>query len=301
MNKRIEKWKKKLSGDNRKRLYDEQKEQMVKLETAYFKDAEKIQNQVKQIIDPEPTILHHYYMDFAMEIYGLKKKHKSETLKNEVCILCCKWYDRGLNPLSLNKITELYLNMACFEIAPPVGSVIQFVGATAPAGYLLCDGSAVSRETYAKLFAVAGTTFGVGDGSTTFNLPDMRGIFPRGVGTQTIGVQNFTGVLGTTTGDSTAKPNTDFTTGNQSAAHKHDTVMGSHDHNYYRPNTGVQAVGEGPAIYSRTWTATSSTDLGTKTSDFEIIDTFPHNHTVTGGGDTETAPANLGLTFIIKY
>lgn len=55
------------------------------------------------------------------------------------------------------------------------GVVFPFAGATAPAGWLLCDGSAVSRETYANLFAVIGTAYGAGDGSTTFNLPDLRG------------------------------------------------------------------------------------------------------------------------------
>lgn len=51
---------------------------------------------------------------------------------------------------------------------------------TAPSGYLECSGSAVSRTTYSALFAVIGTTFGTGDGSTTFNLPDLRGEFIRG-------------------------------------------------------------------------------------------------------------------------
>lgn len=53
------------------------------------------------------------------------------------------------------------------------GFVMSFAGASVPTGWLLCDGSAVSRTTYAKLFAAIGTTYGVGDGSTTFNLPDL--------------------------------------------------------------------------------------------------------------------------------
>ena len=65
--------------------------------------------------------------------------------------------------------------------AVPAGSVFYFAAASAPTGYLKCDGSAVSRTTYAALFAVAGTTFGSGDGSTTFNLPDLRGEFIRGL------------------------------------------------------------------------------------------------------------------------
>lgn len=58
----------------------------------------------------------------------------------------------------------------------PIGSVIAFAGSNAPVGYLMCDGSAVSRTTYADLFAVIGTTYGAGDGSTTFNLPKMNTI-----------------------------------------------------------------------------------------------------------------------------
>lgn len=62
----------------------------------------------------------------------------------------------------------------------PAGSISMYGAATAPAGWLLCDGSAVSRTTYARLFAKISTTFGVGDGATTFNLPDMRQRFPIG-------------------------------------------------------------------------------------------------------------------------
>lgn len=64
----------------------------------------------------------------------------------------------------------------------PVAAVKMFAGAIAPNGYLLCDGAAVSRSTYAALFAVVGTTYGVGDGSTTFNVPNFKGRSPVGVG-----------------------------------------------------------------------------------------------------------------------
>lgn len=61
-----------------------------------------------------------------------------------------------------------------------VGMVVAFAVDAAPNGWLECDGAAVSRTTYAALFATIGTTFGSGDGSTTFNLPDLRGEFIRG-------------------------------------------------------------------------------------------------------------------------
>jgi microcystin-dependent protein len=61
-----------------------------------------------------------------------------------------------------------------------VGEVCFFGMSTAPTGFLKANGAAVSRTTYAALFTAIGTTYGVGDGSTTFNLPDLRGEFPRG-------------------------------------------------------------------------------------------------------------------------
>lgn len=57
----------------------------------------------------------------------------------------------------------------------PTGVVLPFAGAAAPAGWLLCDGTAVSRTTYSDLFTAISTAYGVGNGSTTFNLPDLRG------------------------------------------------------------------------------------------------------------------------------
>lgn len=65
----------------------------------------------------------------------------------------------------------------------PVGMMAPYAGSAAPTGWLLCNAAAVSRTTYAGLFAVIGTTYGVGDGSTTFNLPDLRGRVPMGAGT----------------------------------------------------------------------------------------------------------------------
>jgi len=67
----------------------------------------------------------------------------------------------------------------------PVGSVIAYSSTTAPAGWLLADGTAVSRTTYANLFAIIGTTYGVGDNSTTFNVPNLSSRLPVGVGTGT--------------------------------------------------------------------------------------------------------------------
>lgn len=57
----------------------------------------------------------------------------------------------------------------------PIGSIVAYAGSSAPTGWVLCDGAALSRTTYATLFAAVSTNFGTGDGSTTFNVPDLRG------------------------------------------------------------------------------------------------------------------------------
>ena len=79
----------------------------------------------------------------------------------------------------------------------PIGSYIQFAGSQAPVGFLVCNGGAISRTTYSQLFAVIGTTYGSGDGSTTFNLPNLTDRFLQGstsVGTvKNAGLPNITG------------------------------------------------------------------------------------------------------------
>ncbi len=114
---------------------------------------------------------------------------------------------------------------------PPTGSVMMYIAASAPTGYLLCDASAVSRATYSALFAIIGTTYGSGDGSTTFNVPDFRGRVPIGVGTGTGGGTSGTGTptggaaltavaLATWKGEQTHT----MTTG-ELASHNHDVTF----------------------------------------------------------------------------
>jgi hypothetical protein len=62
----------------------------------------------------------------------------------------------------------------------PPGTVVSYAASTVPTGWLECNGAAISRTTYASLFAAIGTVFGIGNGSSTFNLPDLRGYFVRG-------------------------------------------------------------------------------------------------------------------------
>ena len=85
----------------------------------------------------------------------------------------------------------------------PTSTVLMLLTSTVPTGWLYCDGSAISRSTYSRLFAVIGTTFGVGNGSTTFNIPNFKGAFLRGNDTQTVGGIAYTAAaVGTAQQDS---------------------------------------------------------------------------------------------------
>lgn len=82
--------------------------------------------------------------------------------------------------LANEAVTLSKLATAVQQALTPAGAILAYGGATAPSGFLLCYGQAVSRSTYSVLFGIIGTSFGVGDGSTTFNLPDLRGRVPVG-------------------------------------------------------------------------------------------------------------------------
>ena len=106
----------------------------------------------------------------------------------------------------------------------PTGAITMFGGSTAPEGWLLCDGSAVSRTTYSALFSIIGTTYGTGDGSSTFNLPDLGGKFALG--------KSSTHALATTGGVETVT-----LTAAQSGVPAHSHGLNSHTHTYDKAST----------------------------------------------------------------
>ncbi len=78
-------------------------------------------------------------------------------------------------------VTKAKLDPSVAKALVPAGAILPYGGSSAPPGWLLCDGAAVSRTDYAALFGAIATTYGVGDGSTTFNLPNLKGRIPVGV------------------------------------------------------------------------------------------------------------------------
>jgi microcystin-dependent protein len=126
--------------------------------------------------------------------------------------------------------TEIINNGELLEGGIPTATIVPWTDSSVPSGFLECDGSAVSRTTYAALFAVVGTTYGVGDGSTTFNVPDLQDNVP-------VGKSNNKSLA------STGGANTVTSTGNVAGSTANATLstaqLASHDH-------GMPAEG-GPA------------------------------------------------------
>ena len=122
----------------------------------------------------------------------------------------------GIKNITLVTETNMYVGRTALDQALqdvkgyaddllPIGSYIQFAGSQAPAGFLVCNGGEISRTTYSALFDVIGTTYGSGDGSTTFNLPNLTDRFLQGSTTsgtvKNAGLPNITGVLNNEVGN----------------------------------------------------------------------------------------------------
>ena len=128
--------------------------------------------------------------------------------------------------MTLGSDCQVFISPLASDITPtPSGAILNYAGATAPSGWLLCYGQAISRATYAALFTAIGTVYGAGDGSTTFNLPDLRGRSISGVdnmgGTAASRVTSGgSGVAGTTLG-ATGGAETVTLTQAQMPAHTH--------------------------------------------------------------------------------
>lgn len=91
-----------------------------------------------------------------------------------------RWNGSAWSNLGFHTTIDNHIADTSLHFAPPAGSIFMWPTTSAPTGFLMCEGAAVSRATYATLFALIGTTFGVGDGSTTFNLPNFKQRMPIG-------------------------------------------------------------------------------------------------------------------------
>ena len=222
--------------------------------------------------------------------------------------------------------------------SPPIGSILMLAGDKSPPGYLPCDGRRVDRSTYNELFVAIGEAWGKGDGSTTFNLPDLRGVFPR---FHDAGAGIDAGrVLGVLQDDSTRMPRITFQTDdagdhnhttNAAGDHNHSTITtGNHshgmddagDHNHEIPHDsghgGVEIPiagtgGRSSVLDGRNFTASAGRHThnikGGGDHSHTVTNNGSHTHTVNSnglhhhtikGGDSETRPVNQALSGFIR-
>lgn len=150
-----------------------------------------------------------------------------------------------------------------------LGMVVLWAGTDIPTDWAACDGSAWDRSAYSPLFAVIGTTFGAGDGSTTFNLPDFRGRSPMGVGT------GLTAEGGTTGTARSAGARTGAETHTLSIAQ-----MPAHTHTYQsdtvQSDASISLLGSGNRVTAQPTTATSSAGTGSAHNNVHPVQVIQH-------------------------
>jgi microcystin-dependent protein len=151
------------------------------------------------------------------------------------------------DPENIAQVLSDGLFVGAADLVIPRGGVIPFAGGSPPTGWLLCDGAAISRSTYAALFGVISVTYGIGDGSTTFNVPDLLG-------------RVVVGLNGSNTDVDTMGENDGLALASRSIKHNHTNglTLPNHGHSYTwaaappaqgatsGPNGGASIAGTGP-------------------------------------------------------
>lgn len=213
-----------------------------------------------------------------------------------------------------NGLTEFWAKVKLYQQSLvnktcPVGKVDIYAGSTAPTGWLLCQGQAISRTTYADLFAVIGTTYGEGDGSTTFNVPNLCDRVPIGAGnTYSLNSSGGSTTHTHTTGDHTLSLE-------QSPSHNHGSAGNDGWADFRRCTGGSNLIiAKGGTGIGRTDGSTGATfSLGSaanQTITSRLTVNSVHTHSSNGGGaahnhgDTGSSSNMMpyrGINFIIYY
>ena len=165
---------------------------------------------------------HNNLQPYITQNYIIKAKKSTTAL--DLGYITDSYSDSTTDAYSANMVNSL-VSVSSGNDTLPIGAIIPFSGNSIPTNYLLADGSAVSRTTYNELFDTIGTTYGTGDGSTTFNLPNLKGRIPVGLDSSDTSFDT----LGETGGEKTHQ-----LTVNEMPSHTHDQ--------YVTANNGNQAV-----------------------------------------------------------
>ena len=187
------------------------------------------------------------------------------------------------------------LSFAALPQAVPTGSVHLMASTTPPSGYLKCNGDLVSRTTYADLFAAIGTAFGAGDGSSTFQLPDLRGEFVRG----------WDDSRGVDSGRNFAT-----TQSSQNKQHNHSTSSSSSispsSHNHVFPGDDQFANANGVGGWSNRTSGSFNYDAKSQSGNGRVYLTsdatlsVSTTVTVNNDGGSESRPRNVAMMYVIK-
>jgi microcystin-dependent protein len=193
--------------------------------------------------------------------------------------------------------------------AVPIGAITPFAGVVAPAGWMVCDGSAISRTTYAALYAMTGNGYGAGNGTTTFNIPDLRGRFP--LASSGSHFQTTTGGAETTTLSAAQLAAHDHSsagshTHSSAGGHNHDTI-GNHSHTTqtYTVDDRTKAASLFATLLPTPSGTTTTSSAGGHThstdGDHSHASGGTHTHTSVGSGSAvPTMPPYLTLQFILR-
>lgn len=241
------------------------------------------------------------YVDTKVSLSGNQTVGGTKTFSNSPLIPTATAGDSSAKGAS-----TAFVQNAIAQLVP-TGTILAFGGVTAPNGFLICNGSAVSRTTYANLFAVIGTRYGAGDGWTTFNLPKLDdGSFVRGVSTSAVGTKYSASLPPLTASSAGAHTHTRGTMEITGTAIPRSAYSPTPDSNFsgafYKLNYGQK--GSNDADYqtnvfygfgfqaSRSWTGETSSNGA-------------HTHTITNSagvamnGNT-VLPQSVGVNYIIK-
>ena len=171
----------------------------------------------------------------------------------------------------------------------PTGSVHMMATTTAPSGYLKCNGAAVSRTTYADLFAVIGTTHGAGNGSSTFNVPDLRGEFVRGWD-DSRGVDS-----GRSFGSSQSDANKQHNHGVTQSAHTHGITDPGHIHQIQYSNSD-----SGDGVIEESGVGLSGTEPTLSATTGITVNSATISISINNAGGSEARPRNVAMMYVIK-